>query len=134
MSNSTTETLEALLGNLESVVNSKSVVGEAIKAGENTIVPLLELSFGLGAGGADVENNGEKNKNDVRSSGGGLGASVKPTAVLVINDSGVQLVDVKNKDSVNKVIDMLPALIDKFTEKKKKEEVDEVIIDLTREN
>ncbi len=110
MSKSVNEALAALLGNVEGVLNSKSVIGEPVEFGKNVIIPLVEVGFGAGAGGSDANrDNGE-----VESAGGGMGASIKPSAVLVVNDEGVQLVDVKNKDSVNKVIDMLPAIISKF--------------------
>lgn len=48
------------------------------------------------------------------NSGGGLGAKITPSAVLVIQGGSVQLVDVKSKDSINKLIDMVPGIISKL--------------------
>ena len=42
-----------------------------------------------------------------------------PSAVLVIQNGTVKLVNVKNQDTVTKVLDMVPDMVDKFLEKKK---------------
>lgn len=123
MSKSVNETLDALLGNLGGILNSKSVVGEPTKIGDTIIVPLVDISFGLGAGGADVTNDEkESKKSDVESAGAGLGATITPTAVIVISSEGVQLVNVKNQESVNKLIDMVPSILGKLGIGKTEEE------------
>ncbi len=79
----------------------------------------FEGSIGAGAGGS----NGDSEKNGKGGgAGGGLGAKITPSAVLVINNGDVQLVNVKNQDSVNKLIDMVPAILSKFNLKSKKED------------
>ncbi len=123
--NSTSETINMLLSNMDKVVGTKSVVGEPIKFGDTIIVPLVEMSLGLAAGGVDKGN-------DTRSSGAGVNANVAPTAVLVINEDGVQMIDIKNKDSVNKIVDMIPTILAKFTKKNDKG-VDEVIDTISTE-
>ncbi|MFV0519371.1 MAG: GerW family sporulation protein [Lachnospirales bacterium] len=125
MSKSVNEALVALLGNIEGVLNSKSVVGEPVQFGKNIIIPLVEIGFGMGAGGSDTLK--DDLDTTVETAGGGMGGSVKPTAILVVNDDGVQLVDVKNKDSVNKVIDMLPALLSKFVGTDNKSQAEKVV-------
>ncbi len=54
--------------------------------------------------------------------GGGLGAKITPSAVLVINKDGVQLVNVKDQNTINKIIDMVPGLLSKFNLKKEDKE------------
>ncbi len=115
MKNVVAENLEAILGKLETFAKSETVVGEPTTIGGVIIVPLVEVSIGAGAGG----NNDEKENKS--SGGGGLGAKITPSAVLVINNGDVQLVNVKNQDSVNKLIDMVPAILSKFNLKPKKE-------------
>ena len=44
------ETVEALFQGLDSVVTSKTVVGEAIHINGTIILPLVDVSFGIGAG------------------------------------------------------------------------------------
>ena len=95
---------------LETFVSSKTVVGEPIVAGEATIIPLVDVSIGMGGGSTGAD---EKDKPKEKSLGG-LGAKMKPSAVLVITDGNVQLVNIKHQDSVNKLIDMIPSITSKI--------------------
>ncbi|MDE6181957.1 MAG: sporulation protein [Eubacteriales bacterium] len=105
---SLTNSLDTLFNKMEGFISSKTVIGQPINIGEVIIVPLVDVSVGVGAGSyAKKEDKGE-------NSGGGLGAKITPSAVLVIQNGSVQLVDVKGKDSVNKLIDMVPGIVSKF--------------------
>ena len=43
-------TVESLFHGMDSVISSKTVVGEAIHIGDTIILPFVDVSFGLGAG------------------------------------------------------------------------------------
>lgn len=103
-----TSSLETLFSKMEGFISSKTVIGDPINIGDVIIVPLVDVSVGVGAG--SYEKKEENNENG----GGGLGAKITPSAILVIQNGAVQLVDVKGKDSVNKLIDMVPGIISKF--------------------
>jgi len=115
---------------LEGFVSTKTVVGEPIVAGSVTLIPLVDVYFGMGGGSAGTDETTEKNKNGLKS-GGGLGAKIKPSAILVVTGNDVQLVNIKHQDSVNKLIDMIPSITSKldfgnlFGKKKKGEESSE---------
>ena len=47
--------------------------------------------------------------------GGGLGGKITPSSVLVIKDGNARLVNIKNQDTITKLLDMVPELLDKFT-------------------
>lgn len=98
---------------LENFVSTKTVVGEPIQAGASTLIPLVDVSFGMGGGSTGPGGMDDKTKKEERSAGG-LGAKIKPSAVLVITDGNVQLVNIKHQDSVNKLIDMIPSITSKF--------------------
>ena len=120
-------TVEALFHGMDSVVSSKTVVGDAIHIGDTIILPLVDVSFAVGAG---AYNEGAKEKG-----AGGLGGKITPSSVVVLKDGHAKLVNVKNQDTVTKVLDMVPDLIDSFkkdkTEKKDmQEKVDSVVSDL----
>ena len=100
--NSFNSVMDSLLKGVDSVISTKPVVGEAKQIGDTIILPLVDVSFGLGAGG----------------NGGGVGGKITPSAVLVIKDGHTKLVNVKNQDTVTKILDMVPDLVDKFTTKK----------------
>lgn len=107
-------TVEALFKGMDSFITTKTVVGDAITAGDNIILPLVDVSFGVAAGAfaENAKNNG----------GGGMGGKISPSAVLVINKNGTKLVNVRNQDAITKILDMVPDLADKFAGKGKKEE------------
>ena len=107
-------TVEALFKGMDSFITTKTVVGDAITVGDTIILPLVDVSFGVGAG---AFSEGAKN-----NGGGGLGGKITPSAVLVINKNGTKLVNVRNQDAVTKILDMIPDLADNFTGKKEKEE------------
>ncbi|MBQ6469972.1 MAG: sporulation protein [Lachnospiraceae bacterium] len=100
-------TVETLFKGMDSFITSKTVVGDAVTVGDTIIVPLVDVSFGVGAGAfaKDKKNNG----------GGGMGGKMTPSAVLVVSNGSTKLIDVKNNDGVGKVLDMVPDIINKFT-------------------
>lgn len=105
--------VDSLLRGMNTVLSTKTVVGEATKIGDTIILPLVDVSFGVGAGAG---NNTQKGS---ATGAGGLGGKMTPSAVLVIQNGSVKLVNVKNQDTVTKVLDMVPDMVDKFLDKKK---------------
>lgn len=115
--------VEALLKGMDTVLSTKTVVGEATQGGDTIILPLVDVSFGVGAGAG---SNGQKNS---ASGAGGLGGKMTPSAVLVIKDGSAKLVNIKNQDAVTKILDMIPDIMEKFSKskgKEKKKDTDEM--------
>lgn len=100
-------TVESLFKGMENFVTTKTVVGDAVKMDDTIILPLVDVSFGVaaGAGAQDKKNN----------AAGGMGGKMTPCAVLVIKDGQSKLVNVKNQDTITKLLDMVPDLVNKFT-------------------
>lgn len=107
-------TVESLFSGMDSFLSTRTVVGDAITVGDVTLLPLVDVSFGVGAG---AFNEGAKNK-----AGGGIGGRMSPSAILVIGPNGTRLVNVKNQDALTKILDMVPDLADRFVEKDMPEE------------
>lgn len=95
--------LEILFDKMEDLISSKTIVGDAVSIGDITIVPLIEVSLGVGAGGRNE-----------KSGAGGMGAKIIPSSVIVIQGSQVRLINVKNQDAVNRLIDMVPEAASKL--------------------
>lgn len=114
------KTVESLFSGMENFISTKTVVGEAINIGNTIILPLVDVSFGVGAGASE----GSDDKKSNGAGGGGLGAKISPSAVLVIQDGQTKLVNVKSQDSLTKIIDMVPDIMDKFSSKDKKKNED----------
>ncbi|NLO08364.1 MAG: sporulation protein [Clostridiales bacterium] len=111
--NNFNSTVESLFKGMDSFITTKTVVGDAIKFDDGTIIlPLVEVSFGVGAG-AFAGNN----KNNA---GGGMGGKITPSSVLVIQNGSSKVVNVREKDSMSKILDMVPDLINKFSKNPKK--------------
>ena len=53
-------TVESLFKGMDSFITTKTVVGEAITVGDTIILPLVDVSFGVGAGAfaEEKKNNG----------------------------------------------------------------------------
>ena len=109
--NSLQNTIDSLMKGMDGLIASKTVVGEPIEVGRSILLPLVDVSFGMGAGSFA----GEKKRNGA----GGIGGKISPTAVLVIQDGYTKMVSVKNQDGISKLLDMLPDFIDNIMNKKK---------------
>ena len=102
---------------------------EAVHVNDTIILPLVDVSFGVGAGAfaGDKKNN----------AGGGMGGKMSPSAVLVIQNGATKLVNIKNQDTVTKILDMVPDVVDRITGKfgdvKMDDDIDEAISDVTDE-
>ena len=107
-------TVEALFRGMDSFITTKTVVGDAIHIGDTIILPLVDVTFGVGAGAfaENAKNNG----------GGGMGGKISPSAVLVITKNSTKLVNIKNQDAVTKILDMIPDLADRFSKKGSEDE------------
>ena len=110
-------TVESLMDGMNGMLATKTVVGEPIRIGETLILPLVDVSFGVGAG---FFQNEKKN-----SGGGGLGGKMSPSAVLVIQNGTTKMVSVKNQDGISKLIDMIPDFVNKILNKKETKEEQE---------
>ncbi len=107
--NTFNSTVESLFKGMDSFITTKTVVGDAIYMNDTIILPLVDVSFGVGAGAfaQDKKNNGA----------GGMGGKITPSAVLVIQNGTTKLVNIKNQDGVTKLLDMVPDFVNKFTSK-----------------
>ena len=110
MNNNFDTTVASLFKGMDSFISTKTVVGDAVTVGDTIILPLVDVSFGVGAGAFA----GEK-----KHAGGGMGAKISPSAILVISGGVTKLVNVKNQDTVTKILDMVPDFVNKFTSGKK---------------
>ena len=121
-------TVSSLFKGMDGFLSAKTVVGEPVTVNDTIILPLVDVSFGVAAGAG---NNDHKNK-----AAGGMGGKMSPSAVLVIHDGITRLVNVKNQDSVSKIIDMIPDIIDKiksFKDGKKDPDIEKAVDDVINE-
>jgi uncharacterized spore protein YtfJ len=129
MSNNNTfeKTVESLFKGMDSFITTKTVVGDAIHIGDTIILPLVDVSFGVGAG--TYRGTGKEKASD--SGAGGMGGKITPSAVLVIQNGRTKLVNIHSQDTVTKILDFVPDVIDQVASKfdKKGNKVTEKDID-----
>ena len=117
------ETFSSLFKGMDSFISAKTVVGDSVTVKDTIILPLVDVSFGVGAGAfaGDKKNN----------AGGAMTGKISPSAVLVIQNGSTKLVNINNQDTVTKILDMVPDFVNKFIDKdKKNEEIEENIEDI----
>ena len=110
--------VKTTLGEIEKVLDTKTVVGEPITVEGTTLIPLISVGFGFGAGGgsgkAEAKQSGE-------GAGGGTGggAWVKPVAMVVIDKEGVRIEPIRGGMSatLEKLGDVITQTIEKGMEK-----------------
>ena len=56
-----------------------------------------------------------------------------PSSVLVIQDGRTKLVNVKNQDTITKIMDMIPEVIDRFNSRKEKKLTEEDVVEILDE-
>lgn len=101
------ETISSLFQGMDHFISTKTVVGDPMHLEDGTVmVPLIEVSFGVGAGAfaESAKNRGV----------GALGGRVVPSSILMIKDGMVRVIHVKSQDTVNKLIDMAPDVVNRF--------------------
>lgn len=123
MDNKINDDLAGLMHQLESFVTTNTVVGEPIHIDQTILVPLIDISFAAAsastASNKFIERRKEREKKVDGGTGagaGGLGAKVMPSAMLVIQNGTTQLINIRNQDSITKLIDMIPGLVAKMPE------------------
>ncbi|MBE5932469.1 MAG: sporulation protein [Lachnospiraceae bacterium] len=101
------QTVSSLFKGMDTLLTTKTVVGEPTQVGDTIILPLVDVNFGVAAGA--FAKDGNKN-----SAGGGMGGKMSPSAVLVIQNGKTKMVSVKDQDTMTKIIDMIPEVVDKI--------------------
>ena len=102
------ESIQSLMKGFDGMLNTKMVIGDPVYAGDTMILPLMDVSLGVGAGSYGGKSS---------STGGGMSAKVTPSAVLIIQNGAVKLVSAKNQDTVTRILDMVPDVVERLSGK-----------------
>ena len=124
MDNKLNDLMRSTMEKVREMVDTNTIVGQPINTPDGvTLIPISKVSFGFGGGGGDYGKTPKENF------GGGAGAGVKidPVAFLVIKDGITRVlpVAVPPASTVDRIVDMVPAVVDKvekFFDKKEAKE------------
>jgi len=96
----------------ESIINSKTLLGEPFTWAGKTVMPVIKMSAGYGSAG------GERNKEASQGFAGGgyAGVNMEPIAFVVIAEDDVRLLSITGKHRYSSVIDMIPEVASKIPE------------------
>ena len=119
-------TVEELFRGMDGVISSKTVVGDAIHIGDTIILPLIDVSFGMGAGSF----SGEKKE----KGGGGLGGKMTPCAVLVIQNGHSKRVQIMNQDTSPRILGRGRDVVDRFASRGETKMTEEDVVDILNES
>ncbi len=98
-----TDLIKALLDGFKAVAKTETIIGDGLKAGEFTVLPISKISLGIGAGAGtqQIKTAGGG------GGGGGGGICVEPIAFLVIKDGEVSILNLRR----------IPAMMESFFDK-----------------
>ena len=104
--------MRATMDKVHEMVDTNTIVGQPITTPDGvTLIPISEVSFGIGGGGGDYG----KNAKDGFGGGAGAGVKIDPVAFLIIKDGVTRMMPVaaSPKSTMDRIVDMAPELMDK---------------------
>lgn len=118
MSRNVSDVLGASMSKVREMVDANTVVGAPIAAADGvTLIPISKISFGVASGGADLAAK-VADTNGTFSGGAGCGVKITPVAIIVIQGDRVRVlpVDEPASTAAERVIEQIPAIVDKFAD------------------
>ena len=112
------------MNSIKEMIDVNTIIGEPIETNNNVIIiPVSKVNFGFAAGGSEfkgktVSDKKEQNNegNTIRmpfGGGSGAGVGINPIAFIVVQPTGVKLLPIEHGSSLDKLLDLVPDLIDK---------------------
>ena len=121
--------MRTAMDSIQDMVDVNTIIGEPIETSNDVmIVPISKVCFGFAAGGSEfnaetLDEYKRKEKEEEMQyklpfgGGSGAGVSIKPVAFLIINKDNIKLMPIEYASTVDKMIDYIPELIEKITQK-----------------
>lgn len=115
------------MDSIKGMIDVNTIIGDPIQINNTTaIIPISKVSFGFASGGSEFkgETIDEYNKRDKDEQiqyrlpfGGGAGAgiTVKPVSFLILQSGQVKLINVEHENSIDKILDYIPDLLEKLS-------------------
>ncbi len=106
------------LQKIKEMIDVDAVVGKPIETPDGLmLIPISKLSLGFASGGSEFGKTPRIEGKNNFGGGSGAGVKVEPIAFLVIRGENVRLLPVGRPPAgpVDRAIDMVPDVVDKFT-------------------
>ena len=112
--------MSTTLEKIQDMVKANTIVGQPITTPDGvTLIPVSKLSLGFASGGSDfIPKNHKSGDSNTFGGGAGAGINITPVAFLIIRGESVRLlnVDPPAANTVDRVIDAVPEVVDKVTD------------------
>ena len=128
--------MSTAMESIKDMVDVNTIVGDAVQAPDGTvIIPISKVSLDLQRGGEynsccgvkSGESSGEEDGNSGGSyskypfaGGSGAGVSINPVAFMVVGQGQIKLLPVTINSSLEKILDMVPDIVEKANQAIKK--------------
>ena len=112
------EIMDTTLGKIRQLVDTNTIIGSPIITPDGiTVIPVSKVSFGFATGGA----SGKKNVSFTGANG--VGVKVEPIGLFVIKDGNCRMISVSTppSNSMERIIEMVPDILDRIEGMTKKE-------------
>lgn len=119
--------MRTAMNSIQDMVDVNTIIGEPIETPSDImIIPISKVCFGFAAGGSEFNagtlNEYKKKEKEEEMQyklpfGGGSGAavSINPVAFLVINNENIKLMPINYTSTIDKLIDYIPEVVNKFS-------------------
>jgi len=122
--------MTSAIGKIRDMADVNTIIGDPIQTPEGVmIIPVSKVKYGFAGGGSDFATKSyPANKDNAFGGGTGASVSITPVAFLIVKGDNVRLMPVAEpaSNSLERLIEMLPELIDQVSglvkKKEKKEE------------
>ncbi len=110
--------MSSTMQRIREMVDANTIIGDPIRTDEVTLIPVSKLSFGFASGGSDFASKNQKPDSNLFGGGGGAGVNIQPVAFLVIKGDTVKVLPVAPPPAttVDRVVEMVPDVMDKVTD------------------
>ena len=107
------ELTESSMKNLQTLIDSNSVIGKEVVTPDGTVIlSVSRVSFGFGTGGGDLPAT----QKELFGGGTGGGVSITPLAFLIVKNGDVKLLQVQSySNTADRVVGMVPEVVDKVS-------------------
>ncbi len=117
--------VESLMGvsvdKIRGMVDADTVVGTPINLPDGTtLIPVSKISYGFASGGSDLPS---KSNAELFGGGAGAGINITPVAFISVKDGSINILPITDKPAAaDRVVSMVPEMVDKLFNKKKKDD------------
>ena len=119
--------VERIMGNaftkIRTLVEADTVIGTPVVTADGvSIIPISKITAGFLTGGGEYSDMSRQTYTEYPFAGGsGAGVSVSPVGFLVSDGKSVKLVNIDDKNPLEKILDTVPDILDEIMSGVKKQ-------------